>query len=316
MKSKTIIKSISGTNKVFEIINDDWGSDWIKFDQENDDGIDGLIQVRKKGEWTGETIYVQVKSGNGYVKTFKKRPNLICIQLNESYIESHRPRWNSLKGAVILIFVNDDKKCFWVDLKDDSSYTSENKSIILVNKQNRFGAHSKGHFKKISGFFPEDRHIPTVELNNENLSHIKLNQPLNLSVRNFYKEWSNSPKEERTHKSLGEIIVNRVGWRHISRKQRGINKIFQSWLLLSAAKKIIQEVNVLYENRNENTSDDELRINTNYALRAKVIFPNRQESIVQVILRGYKRINTTNKTVEQKTWFYSVYEPRRGINIQ
>lgn len=316
LKDKSAIKGISGALRIHQIVNDLWNSDWIKFEQENDDGIDGVIQVRKKGEWTGETIYVQVKSGSGYKVENKKRPNKIGIQLSEKYIFSHRPRWNVLKGAVILIFVDDNNKCYWTDLKNEESYTNENKSIILISKQNRFGSHSKGHFKKISGFFPEDRHVPVIKLSNDNLTFVKLNQPLNKSAREFYKNWRNSPKENRINKSLGEISINRVGWRHISRKQRGFDKIFQSWLLLSAAKRIIQEVNVLYEYRNKNLDGNELILNKFYALRAKVIFPNRHESIVQVVIRGYKKYIKEENSLEEKYWFYSVYEPRRGVNIQ
>lgn len=316
MKDKSAIKGISGTIKVHQVVNDLWNSDWIKFDQENDDGIDGVIQVRKKGEWTGEIIYVQVKSGNGYKVETKNRPNKIGIQLTDRYISSHRPRWNVLKGAVVLIFVDDNGKCFWTNLKDDESYSSVNRSIILIDKQNVFGLHSKGHFKKISGFFPEDRRLPVVKLSNDDLIFIKLNQPLNKSARLYYQELRNLPKNQRTNKTLGEIIINRVGWRHISRKQRGSDKVFQSWLLLSAAKRIIQEVNVLYEYRNKSTSSSELVLYSFYALRAKVIFPNRQESIVQVVIRGYRKYLSEQNKIEEKNWLYSVYEPRRGVNIQ
>lgn len=318
MKNDKLLKSINGVLQVQLIVNNLWKSDWIKIDQENDDGIDGIIQVRKKGEWTGEAIYVQVKSGNGYKVETRNRPNKIGLQLGEKYIKDHRPRWDKLRGAVILIFVDDNNKAYWTDLKNEGSYTNENRSIILISKKNRFGLHSKGHFKKIGSFFPEDRSLQTINLSIDELSYIRINEPIKYFAREFYKNWSRSSPEERYNKILGEVIVNRVGWRHISRKKRGYDKIYQSWLLLGVAKKIIQDCNSFYEFRRAGkvNKGKGSRLNCSYALRAKVIFPNRHESVVQVIIRGFKRFSTETNLIEQKYWFYSVYEPRSGINIQ
>lgn len=319
MKTSKVIKGISGNLLVNTIVNNDWRSDWQKIDQENDDGIDGIIHIRKKGELTGEVIYVQIKTGDGYKVETKSRPNTIGIQLNEKYISSHKPRWKILKGAVILIFVDDAGYAYWTDLKSDESYTTENKSIIQVNRQNRFGSHSKGHFKKIAGFFPEDRTLKTLTISKQEIGFIRINEPIKKFASDFYSKWRNSPRAERDNKVLGEIIINRVGWRHISRKSRGYDKTIQSWMLLSVAKKIITEVDKFYEYRKSTIfleNDLGYRINSFYSLRAKVLFPNRQETIVQVVIRGYKNFNKDKNIIEEKNWFYSVYEPRRGINIQ
>lgn len=146
---------------------------------------------------------------------------------------------------------------------------------------------------------------------------------MNMSIKNFarkfYKNWSKSSVIHRKNRILGEITINRVGWRHMSRKSRGYDRIYHSWLLLSAAKKIITEVDNFFEFRRAKL---ETSPNSNYkvfgflALRAKVVFPNRQESVIQVVLRGYRLYNKETNLIEQKYWFYSVYEPRRGINIQ
>lgn len=319
MKSDNIIKGISGNLFVHKVVNDLWKSDWNKFEQENDDGIDGTIHIRKKGEWTGEVIYAQIKAGDGYKVETRNRPGVIGIQLSQNYIESHRLRWEVLKGAVILVFVGDDEKAYWTDLKSENSYTTENKSIILINRQNRFGLHSKGHFKKIAGFFPEDRKLVTIKLKDDDIKFIRIDKPIKNFAREFYREWSKSPTNERTNKLLGEIIINRVGWRHISRKSRGYLNIYHSWMLLCVAKKMIQEVDSVFEFRKSKETDEngeEYQLNSFYSLRAKVIFPNRQESVVQVVVRGYRKYNKDTHLIEQRNWFYSVWEPRRGINIQ
>ena len=45
----------------------------------NDDGIDGIIHVRRHGELTGEVIYVQIKSGDGYKSITKKDLNILAL---------------------------------------------------------------------------------------------------------------------------------------------------------------------------------------------------------------------------------------------
>lgn len=318
MKTDKNIIGVTGTLVVHDIVNRYWKSDWQKVDQENDDAIDGIIHIRKNGELTGEVIYAQVKSGDGYKLITQNRPNDIGINVTKGYLESHRPRWNSLRGAVILIFVDNNKDAYWTNLKDDNSYTAANNSIILIPNKQRFGAHSKGHFRKIGDFFPQDRQLITVRLERSELGYLKIDIPLKVTARKFYREWGNLNDTERTNPGLGTVTVNRSGWRHISRSERGFDKIFQSWQLLSAAKKIIQTVDKAFQiTKQETTSEDDTEyiLKDFISLRAKVVFPNRHESVVQVILTRKKIVNKVTSEIEQKVWFYSVYEPRRGIRI-
>ncbi len=319
MKTDKQVTGLRGVLVVNEIVNSFWKSDWQKVDAENDDAIDGIIHIRKDGELTGEVIYAQVKSGNGYKVLTKKRPDVIGINLGADHIERHRPRWNSLRGAVILIFVDDSKKAFWADLKSGESYTPTNGSLILVPKSQRFGSHSKGDFKKIGDFFPQDRHLTVIRLGKPDISYLRIDKPIRDCARQFYKNWANEPALERTNVGLGEVKVNRCGWRHISRKKRGYDKIFQSWQLLSAAKMIIHTVNKAYQITklvSTDETDHHYILKDFISLRAKIIFPNRHESVVQVILRRKRVINKGDDTKRQKVWFYSVYEPRRGVRLQ
>ena len=174
MKTDKQIKGINGNLIVHGIINDYWKSDYQKIDQDNDDGIDGIIHVRRHGELTGEVIYVQIKSGDGYKSITKKRPEYIGINVGADYINEHKQRWNRLVGAVILIFVDDTKKAYWADLKDENSYSVENKSIILIPNKQRFGAHSKGHFRKIGNIFPNDNKLHTIKIERSDLSYLRI----------------------------------------------------------------------------------------------------------------------------------------------
>ena len=121
---------------------------------------------------------------------------------------------------------------------------------------------------------------------------------------------------DRTNPSLGEIIINRSGWRHISRRSRGYDKIFQSWQLLSIARKMIQIVDKAYQiTKHVSTFEDENQyiLKDYISLRANIIIPNRNKTVIQVILRRSRTVNKVNRETNQKIWFYSVYEPRRGV---
>lgn len=44
------------------------------------------------------------------------------------------------------------------------------------------------------------------------------------------------------------------------------------------------------------------------SLRANIIIPNRNKTVIQVILRRSRTVNKVNRETNQKIWFYSVYE--------
>lgn len=318
MKTDKQVVGVKGTLVVRSIINNFWKSDWEDVSPANDDAIDGIIHIRKNRELTGEVIYVQVKTGDGYKVETLNRPKQFGVNVGQKYIEDHKARWNAFRGAVILVFVDNNEKAYWTNLKSFDSFTDENKSIILLNKSQRFGAHSKGHFKKIGDVFLQDRQLTSVKMEKPDISYLRIDEPLKFTARKYYNRLGKIHPYFRTNPGLGEVIFNRCGWRHISRAKRGYDKIFQSWQLLSAALKIIQEVDKAFQiTKQELISLDksEYVLKDFISLRAKVIFPNRHESVIQVILRRKKTINKISNKIEQKVWFYSVYEPRRGIRI-
>jgi hypothetical protein len=237
MKGKEQYKGTKGNRIVESIVNDYWMSDYQKIPQEDDDAVDGIIHIRKHGELTGEVIYVQIKHGDSHGYITKKRPDYVSVRLGKEYLEKHKPRWMSLTGAVILVFIEDIGKAYWTNLKDEDSYPKDCESIVLIPKRQRFGQHSKGDFRKCANVFPQDNNLLTIKMERSELSYLRIDTPIKDSARQFYKEWSHSSIDDKMNPSLGEIIVNRSGWRHISRSSRGYDKIFQSWQLLSVAKK-------------------------------------------------------------------------------
>ncbi|XHR95006.1 DUF4365 domain-containing protein [Mucilaginibacter sp. UC70_90] len=306
-----------GTSTVDLIVQGEARHGWQVFDPRNDNGVDGMIIMRKnhknKRIDTGELIFAQVKCGspNGYYTETKKRPKHFGVNVGEAYIDSHKPKWQKLFGPVILIYVDyKTKNAWWTDLKDENSYTKDNKSLILVPKQQRFGIHSFGEFKRLKGYLHISPEIQMLPLERTDINLFKPSQKLKESARQYYRTWAVS--QDRTNPELGEIIVSREGWRHICRKGRKTERIIQSWSLLGVARKVIQEVRNVYQLRVEISTPDALG---NYSqidyisLRAQVIFPQRHSSIVQVVLKRRRKFDSVNGLLESKIWFHSVYEP-------
>ncbi|MCF0038691.1 DUF4365 domain-containing protein [Dyadobacter fanqingshengii] len=318
MKTGRQFKGIDGSLIVNAIVNDKWKSDFQKIDQENDDSIDAMVLIRKQGEVTGEVIYMQIKAGDGYQSNSASRHDHIGINVSKKYIESHRPRWNTLPGAVILVYVSDEKITYWTDLKSESSYSRENRNIILVPKIQKFGEHSKGAFKKMGNYIKQSNVSSIVEIKNSDLAYLRIDESIIGSGRKYYNEWSKSDAKKRTNPGLGEVNVNRVGWRHMTDAKKGYARIIQGMQLLCVAKKIILGIDKAYQITKpveSDKSEGEYTLSDFISLRAEVIFPHRQKTIVQVILIRKRLISTKDGKIDQRVWLYSVYEPLRGLKL-
>lgn len=318
--AKTTEQEKYGLRNIRRIVEGEMKSDWQPLDQSNDDGIDGYITLRKKGEVTGEIILVQSKYYSNYQDSPLKNKGLIGVNIGSEYIEKHIPRWTKMIAPVIIIYTqflenDNDAISWWTDATDQNSYSESAKSYVLLPKKQRFKGHSIGDLKKLCGHRQKDHELTRIKLVRKDVSYIKLSAQIKESARDYYKKWKESDILERTNPILGEIIINRVGWRHITRKKRKVERVIQSWQLLGVAKRIIKEVDKP-ENigRSREKSEGEWKIIENYiALRAFVTFPHRYESSVTVVLRRQQKINTISGLGEKtKYWFFSVYETRRG----
>ena len=303
-----------------------WESGWQEYAAQNDDAIDGVVLLRrgtKRPTDTGGIVFVQVKcGGNGYRQDQIQHPNHICIAVGKDYINQHQPRWQRAPGPVVLVFVDDtiDKQnppAWWVNLREESAYSRTNAGIILVPKAQRFAHHTKGDFHRLCGANTHDRRLETFELARGETVLPKLgrNESLRNDAWNFYKAWRDD-ESAHTNQLLGKILINRVGWKHITRRGRLPERIVQSWLLLGAAKKIVsQSTNVFNLGHAKATSlvDGNSIIEDYLGMRAPVVFPYRHQSVIQVILKRNRLISPNDsKNEREKIWFYSVYELRRG----
>lgn len=289
---------------------------WQEVAAINDNGVDAIIIDRRKGVDTGSLYFVQVKCGDSYIQNAKKRPDHLGIAVGQDYIAAHRPRWEALIGPAILVYVDAQTgRSFWTDLRSEASYCpQENKSIILVPKCQRFGSHSLGDLRSLRSFRERDRTLSTIRVFPNEIPTQNFSETPKAAARSFYREWANASASARTHSSLGEIGISRVGWRHVSAKGRGLHNVLQSWMLLGVAKRIIQSSIAPYTIR----APDKSETLTHYvfhdyiSLRSRVAFPNRHEAVVQVVLKRIRSIEKATGSIQQRIWFYSVHEPRRG----
>lgn len=323
------VKERIGINAVSRIVEVDWESGWQEYAPQNDDAIDGAILMRrgsKKPTDTGGVVFVQVKcGGNGYRQDQAQYPEHIGVQLGKKYIDTHRPRWTSVPGPAVLIFVDDtinrkSPPSWWVNLRNADSYSPTNDGMILVPKSQRFAHHSKSDFHKLCGPATVDRHLEEIQLKRSDLILPKLgkDESLRNDAWSFYKSWRDD-QASCINPTLGEILVNRVGWKHLTRRSRLPERIVQSWLLLGAAKEMVNSCTRIFNlghAQRQVFPDGNAHIIDYLGLRANVAFPHRHQSVLQVVLRRSRLISPTNRYIErQKIWFYSVYELRRGMGL-
>ncbi|WKJ90202.1 DUF4365 domain-containing protein [Methylomonas montana] len=326
MTTSNRVKERIGINAVSRTVEVAWESGWQEYDAANDDAIDGVILLRKgriNPADTGGLVFVQVKcGGNGYRQDQQQYPNHLCIALGAGYIAKHRERWHRVPGPAVLIFVDDTKDkmnppAWWVDLRDPTSYSPTNAGIILIPKSQRFAHHTKGTFHRLCGTGTHDRRLESYILTREEtvLPRLGKSESLRADAWAFYKAWRDD-LNARENPALGRVLVNRVGWKHITRHGRLPERIVQSWLLLGAAKKLVLCSTDVYNlgHAKRITYEDGNSVTEDYlGLRATVTFPYRHHSVVQVVLKRSRLVAPVHNWQErEKIWFYSVYELRRG----
>jgi len=328
MTTSNRVKERIGIGAVSRIVEVAWESGWQEYSASNDDAIDGVVLLRKghlRPTDTGGLVFVQVKcGGDGYRDDQKQYPNHICVKLGPDYVANHKPRWARVPGPAVLIFVDDvvdkmDPPAWWVDLRSQDAYSPTNPGVVLVPKSQRFAHHTKGEFHRLCGTGTHDRLLRRYSLSREDcvLPVLGASESLRNDAWLFYKKWRED-FDSRLSPCLGPVLVNRVGWKHITRQGRLPERIVQSWLLLGAAKKLITESQDFYtlgHARKTTFADGNTVVEDYLGLRGVVAFPYRDQSVVQVVLRRSRLLTPGERfPASEKIWFYSVYELRRGVH--
>jgi hypothetical protein len=313
----------TGMRVVGQYVQEFWECGWQPFESRNDQGIDGLIILKRKGVDLGVKINVQVKCGAKYISSINDRD--IKLSIDDALgLKKHLEYWRNQLEPSILIFVNPSKikrdksgkeckdsngktiwiesrinsQAWWIDLKRLDLQPQNTKSIISISKINRFGEHSKGDFLKLVQPLLNNIDIPKIRPNKESLRLI-FSENLKKDAREFYKTWNTS-----NCIALDQSLkVSRTGWRHIVLSRRGKERRINSLRLLGIAKQIIEEIPKYFLLTQK---EDFLYVEQKLGIRAIIDSPNLSKSLVQVII--LKRINKLNKS--SKFWFYSVHYRR------
>lgn len=99
----------AGINYVKSIV-DSHNCIFQKIDQENDVGVDALIELVKDEIPTGDFVATQIKSGNSY---FDKKANICKIPVG-----THRDYWQNYSLPVYgIVYVPEIESAFWVNIK-------------------------------------------------------------------------------------------------------------------------------------------------------------------------------------------------------
>jgi len=279
-----------------------------------------------KHQFTGGLILVQVKSGDSYV--FARTSDEIEISIAD--FDAKKDLWMKSPLPVALIYVKKEsvgkapKSAWWADLKSPEAYTE--RKTIRVFLKNRFqpGIECRRPFERLAS--GQHRRLGLVEIDMAIPGPLpsKLDQMKNGAkgaAIDFYRRWKSSTV---TNPSLGDIIVNRTGWSHMTRVDRPVSRIQTSFELLPAAARIVSEVKswqVLRRGASVRSFDDDSWAVYEYiGLSAMVKWAARAPTEVTVILRRqttFAEEPTTGsaqksvRVIARKTWFYSVYEPGR-----
>ncbi len=119
LKTNSIAKT--GVNYLRTIV-EDHNCIFQKIDQENDVGIDALIELVKDERPTGNFIAIQIKSGKSY---FDKNSNRCKIP-----IRKHRDYWGNHSLPVYgVVYIPEYGNAYWVNIKDYLKANPNNNTI-------------------------------------------------------------------------------------------------------------------------------------------------------------------------------------------
>lgn len=322
----------TGMRVVSQYVTEFWECGWQPIDQRNDKGIDGTIIMRQGGKDIGVDVNVQVKCGANYISSTTNEE--IKISISNELIK-HIEYWKTQLLPTVLVFImpcipkrdkhgnvlKEDVKskngtirneivwkesrlksqAYWVNLKDDNIYDVEKKTIIKINKKNRFGEHTKGDFLKLIKPYFSQIHLPNIDLKPENAKLLNSDN-LKKDASLFYKNWKSINNKLFPCKALNDenIIISRTGWNHITNKSRGKQRRIISLKLLGAAKQIIEEVEKYYLLQQVEKIEF---IEQKIGIRGSIQTKKEGEMNLQVII--LRRFNKSKNY--DKYWFYSIH---------
>lgn len=312
------------------IVEGIWGCGIEVISASNDDGVDAIILLKRRSGLkrysgpTGDLLFVQIKTG--YVSKMPTKDYSITFKADE--LARWRPKWASYPGPALMINViprrltGGDPVAYWADLKQPPG-AQPNKIEFKFN--NHFDKSAKSSFYNLCWRWAEFRRLPVIYLDQsakafpgEPLMYYMGANPLRVEARNYFKAWKGACKANPAMQASLHALITWRGWNHITRKERPVRTKQQSLQLLPAAARILLISNgvkpVIVQSMKPMPTGPHFNGQTlmrGYeALTARVIFNERQEAVVRVVLE--RTITLQNGIqVSESMVFYSVYEVAR-----
>lgn len=294
-----------GVNVVERIVLGSWQARWQPIEAHNDDAVDGLIFLESGGELSGQIIFAQVKC----VKAKPRKDGMLAIPIAAEQLTRNLAAWRRVVGAAIVILVSpDDLSARWVNIKPEEATTS---SQILVPEDQPFDSHAKLKICQLCGTLHHDLQAQKIHTFADDFLHLRSKEHIHKSSRRLYKELDAKPicigvPSQRVH-------FDRDGWRHITRPDRSQLSKYQSFVLLGAARKILENCSKPLSDLYSGKTNDKQYIF--FQIDSMVTFPFRQTGLVRIVLRGLSQEPASKPNLK----FWTIYEPRRkhdGLGVQ
>lgn len=293
-----------------------WGCGLEVISANNDDGVDAIILLKRRPTLkmyagpTGDLIFVQIKTG--YVREAPQ--SSYSLKFDRERMLKWRLRWAAYPGPAVMIHViprrltKSEPKAFWVDLKKFSPGKEEEVSFDF---RHRFDLSAKSTFYNLCWRWAEFRQLQVI-YSDQSLNLLgKSPDNLGVAAKKYYKEWKS---ESKTFPSKFSAAITWQGWEHITRLERPRITKQQSLMLLPVAKQMLQTGTSLIATPVTHWKDKpqagQQRLERYETITARVIFRERHEAVVRVVLKRTQLLAKGNLAYESVV-FYSVYEVAR-----
>ncbi|WP_160805651.1 hypothetical protein, partial [Virgibacillus halodenitrificans] len=211
---------------------------------------------------------------------------------------------------------NSNKKAWWIDLKSNESYDSTGEELFYKEK-NYFNSSARLKIRNLIFKNMDKYGIPELVIKNNSLQDFLKDQSLKMISKDLYRHLATTKLSSKCPELHNKVEFTRVGWRHITRKKRDKARIIQSLILLPLVREIIENA-TSFETIDANYFKDKKTKNKiildKLVIKAQCIFKYRFPAIIKVVLLRKREITKTG--LEERVWFYSVYEARRKKGLK
>ena len=292
-----------------------WGCGLEIVSANNDDGVDAIILLKRRrglGAYagpTGDLIFAQIKTGYRH----KVPTNDYVLTFDANSMARWRSRWSAYPGPAVMINVIPKRltkgapMAFWSDLKVFSSANPQN---VQFSFDKKFDAAAKSNFYNLCWRWAEFRQLPVVQAN-ESLDLLGAENSLREVARDYYKK---TKEEAKTNPGMFQAAFTWQGWDHLTRTSRPTLTKQQSLQLLPVVTAMLRKKTGLEPKAITGWKSlpqaGQEKLQRYEALTARVIFYERHEAVVRVIIQRTQLWSRDKLTYDQSV-FYSAYEVAR-----